>query len=336
MYKFAQKLFVFLFVLTSAFVLTSVFNSKEVGAAGRTCCAVSPGGAPDYSNCDQCDTSGRYWKTSKDVNGIQCGTTIDPWGCQSTTTISSEGIAAGDYVCGADRPYGNACGDTSDGIFCTAAVTPNPLNLAVGETKRVSVSVKSYSAPLGFVRLLMGNTATAIFTGTTSPTNGDVAINRVKWNTCCGFSQSTRTFSVDVKGLAVGSTTIAAQGYSSDKDKWNSCPNTGTVNVGGTTALVCKPGAKCVSNTGVFKSGSYVTCSMPTLTSTELGGGTASYQLECTPYKATTAQTKIAKTSSNGTFGAFGIASGTTRYDCSFRYCLTKSGTTTCSVWGKL
>lgn len=313
MYNLPQKLLVTSSLFLTLFVVF-FFLSPSSTFAARTCCTVDPltGGAS--GNCDGCRAEGVETKNY----GDSCGG------------------AANCVVCGSGHPKSNSCGGTG-GILCTAAVSPNPVNVAVNETKKVSVNVKAYSTKLGFVRFIMGNTATAIFTGTTSPTNGNVAVNRVKWNTCCGFSQTTKTFTADVKGVAAGTTTLTVDAQYDGSSTPKVC-GTASVVVGGTAAgaPTCKPGAKCVSNTGVFKSGSYITCSMPTLSSTELGGGTASYQLECTPYKSTTAQTKIAKTSSNGTFGAFGIASGTTRYDCAFRYCLTKSGATTCSAWGKL
>ncbi len=346
MYKFIQKFLVFFIVLSSAFVLTSVFKSSEVCAvSGRTCCAVSPGGAPDYSNCDKCDTSGKYWKTSRNQSTgtqfpISCGTIYEPWGCQVTTTVSAAGIAAGEYACGADRPYGNACdSDTGGGgTLCTQIIggISNPANLQIGQTKdfygQASITKGNFVG--------MGASATNVPAGGTAVAS---VVKRSGTQACYANGNCIQGFRLAALSQGTSLVKVTTQVKSCPAcSVAGTCQSAVTVNVGNIAPLACNPGARCYvgspNDPDPFRVNEVVYCTMPQITDESMlqQNGTPTYYMECTPYAGTTAKTKIAKTSLNGSFPYFSIASGVTSIKCSFRYCMrTSSGITKCSDWGR-
>lgn len=293
-----------------------LFLAVNVAFAGWMCCAA---GGPDGTSAVQpCGACGDELKLSS----VSAGGTSS---CGSNTNCS---------ICTGDKPAASQCTPSSGGgtgATCTQAVysLTNPTNLEVGNTKDFYADGRATNG--NFSR--MTATLTNIVTG--GPVIGTVATTGGP--TCYANGNCRQNFRITARanGTALLKVTTRVRLCPACAES-GSCTQTYTVNVGASTARTCKPGAVCTSDTGTYRVGSKVTCTMPVLTDAEKAGGSVGYFQQCTPFKGTTAQTVISKSSVTGSFAPITIASGVTAMNCSFRHCVTAtSGVTSCSEWGK-
>lgn len=310
MLTFAQKLALFSLLFTLSFVLVSVFNANYA-RAGWTCCVPNPDGSAS-SDCGK------------------GGSSTCPNGCCSTQTKSRNECSGqepgGCINCGGNY-VSNACGSGGGSSLCQQPThTPSTIPLKIGQS-RVLKTYTFAGGPIGRLDVVSSNTAVA----TTTPSSR---------NLCCGWTYGGRTYETTITAVSEGTAIIRSTFFGQSPDT-RSCFVESPVTVSGSAILQCIPGASCrPTTTDSFSPYANVICSMPAVTDESLlmqYGTKATYYMECTPYKGTTAQKKISKTSTNGVFGTFAIEAGITNIKCAFRYCLTntKNLVTTCSEWGK-
>jgi len=291
-------------VIATSFVLASLaFATTSVAADGR-CCYLR-GSNPE--NCTtQCFTDRQVKNACSAADG-----TNQPGGC---------------YTCGPTEEA-TACGGSStpsNPATCTQSVfaLENPTNMTIGQTKDFYADGRATNGI--FSRMV----ATVVNVPTGTPAIATVATT--SGPTCYANGNCRQGFRLTAKSNGTARVRVATL-----VRLCPACGETGfcerftTLNVGAVTPLSCKPGATCKLTARSLG------CTMPTLNATELAGGTASYQVECTPYKAAVAQAKIVRASATGTLPAITMATGVTNVKCSFRHCVTATtGVTKCSNWG--
>lgn len=291
-------------VIATAFAFGFLaFATTSVAAEGR-CCFLR-GTSPEKCTT-QCFTD-RQVKNDCTGNGTNV-----PGGC---------------YTCGPTEEA-TACGGSSTPSnpgTCTQSIyaLENPTNMTIGQTKDFYADGRATNGI--FSRMV----ATVVNVPTSTPAIATVV--KTSGPTCYANGNCRQGFRLTAKSNGTARIRVATL-----VRLCPACGETGfcerfiTLNVGAVTPRSCKPGAACKLTARSLG------CTMPTLSSGELAGGTASYQVECTPYKAAVAQAKIARSSATGTLPAITMATGVTNVKCSFRHCVTATtGVTTCSNWGK-
>lgn len=323
----ANKIAISSLIAILFFVLSAFVMANSTFAQQRACCAYSGDQANPATNpctCYSGDTKtaaayngmGSAGECPKDANGN------DLPGCKT---------------CGGSQPIASACGGGGGNVpVCKISVVApaNNATYSMGQTVTAIADVSGgvfhdlrfrtlNSNGVQDYSILSGLNASLLRENVTCYANGN----------CRGSDTGTVIGNGTAVVRAIGrvkACPACAPDYQCYVDR--------TINLGSTTPLACKPGASCNPLVqGPIKVGSDIQCAMPKVSDAELVGKTASYQLECTPYKGTVAQAKVAKSSTTGTFTTYKIPTGVTNLKCSFRYCLkdSKTSVTTCSNWGK-
>lgn len=326
MLKFAQKFLLFLFVLASGFVLTSVFEFNEV-QAGVMCCdaadksslAAMCASAAVPTGCGECRQT--ELKNPIECNALGFLNTCPPGqGC--------ENCPLGKVATACEGPSDGS--STSSSLTCTLKAIPQEtITLTPHASTRLDAEFRAnqlidYNGVGKTVSYTVGNTSVA----TAEPARaGGYRANNI-W-------PPTHT---TISGVSVGTTSVTLTGR---VIPYNGTPAVCTTskNINVIDFKQCYPSSSCtVVGGGDLASGKSVSCQMPAVPDTASSGYSVTYDMKCDLYRGTnklrTVSSQLNRTSPKfGRFSVGTVASGDS-LKCAFRYCLKKPGEVVCSNWG--